>query len=83
MSSWIMTVDSSSLEISVSLPCITSIQDYFDNDYLSYLHEKGGGHGLLGDVDLDRILVIGDSHVRIILFTWLPDVIKAIKKTKS
>ena len=40
------------------------------------LHEQGGRHVLLGDVDLDWVLVVGAGHVGVILLTRLPDVIE-------
>ena len=40
------------------------------------LHEQGGGHVLLGDVNLHGVLVEGPGNIGVILLTWLPDVIE-------
>ena len=80
MSSWIITVDSSSLEISVSLPWQQTSVHKILFKHCAHLHEQGGGHVFLGDVYLDGVLLIVHVHVRVILLTRLPYIIKTETK---
>ena len=48
-----------------------------------HLHQQRGRHSLLGDVDLDRVLVVAVKvDLRIILLTRLPNIIKTAVKMK-